>query len=66
MLTQGPQFVGENCPSTAVLTKKINTRCDQVRLSNRFSRVYSPACASRFSGVDPLGNAQVQGEHQDT
>ena len=70
ILTQGPQFsrcapVGENCPRNAVLTpKNTNTRCEQMRSCNRFSRVYSPPCASRIV-FDALGNDQVQGEHQD-
>ena len=44
--------MGENCPSTAVLTPKtINTRCDQMRSCNRFSHVCSPVFASRFGSV---------------
>ena len=61
--------MGENCPSNAVCNKGwLCTRCVQVRSCNRFSRMYSPTCASRFrfsSVVDSLENAQVQGEHQD-
>ena len=39
-----------------------------MRSCNGFTCVYSTACASRFrfsSVLGPLGNAQVQGEHQD-
>ena len=44
----------------------LNTRCDQMRSCNGFTCVHSTVCAPRFqfsSVVDPLGNAQVQGEH---